>query len=217
MSGYRTPGVVAVAAVAVAAVAELSRRRLAAQLAAARHAAHHDPLTGLLNRAGLTHTWEAVSGRGITGVMVIDLDRFKPINDTYGHAAGDRVLRVIGARLTRFGWAARLGGDEFVVLYTGTSTAAAAAAAAVEAARPIRLTPTGLQVRVTASVGLALGPGPDLSAALGAADAAMYRAKTSHAPVAVYDPHRDDHPNPHTRPGSRTRDLPVDQPTEMIA
>ncbi len=92
---------------------------------AAEHAALTDPLTGLANRPAFFHRlaieWErAIRYRRPLGVLVIDLDGFKHVNDTRGHAAGDEVLRQVGASLARRlrgpDLAARLGGDEFVVL-----------------------------------------------------------------------------------------------------
>lgn len=85
------------------------------------HQANHDGLTGLLNRSGLLNrlTAELASKRPLT-VHCLDLDRFKPINDCFGHAVGDAVLQVVVARLTELacgvGLAGRIGGDEFVVV-----------------------------------------------------------------------------------------------------
>jgi len=98
-----------------------ARRTYHRQLAAARHAATHDPLTGLVNRAGLTTRADHLltAPGGVVAVAVIDLVGFKVINDTHGHDAGDQVLTTTATRLTTAaapGLAARLGGDEFTVL-----------------------------------------------------------------------------------------------------
>src|SRR5690606_25479897 len=84
------------------------------------HAATHDSLTGLANRAAFQSALRRAAGAGGHALLFIDLDRFKPVNDALGHAAGDAVLvsvaRVIADTARRTGLAARLGGDEFAVL-----------------------------------------------------------------------------------------------------
>ncbi|MFG1886464.1 GGDEF domain-containing protein [Micromonospora sp. NPDC049051] len=177
------------------------------ELAALRRAVLRDPLTGLANRAGLTQAWTHLAPAR-PYVAVIDLDGFKAVNDTHGHAAGDIVLTTIAGRLrTINAVAARLGGDEFAALIDGLDPAAVANRLAQVIAAPVDL-PTGVTVAVTASVGLAPAVG-DLPAALAAADAAMYRAKTTRAGVATFDPRRDDHTTPAAtaRPVVRVRDL----------
>ena len=153
--------------------------------------AHHDPLTGLANRARLRDRLEqelAVGRR--TGkslaVCCLDLDRFKTINDTFGHAAGDVLLREISRRLlaeTRETDAvARLGGDEFVVVQTGLDFPEAAqhlAKRLVESlAGPIEIVP-GHLATVTVSIGIAIYPedGTAVDSLLVSADLALYRAK----------------------------------------
>ncbi|WP_028569540.1 GGDEF domain-containing protein [Salinispora tropica] len=219
------PAALAAGLLLAAAVALTSRHRLRAlrhELAALRLAALLDPLTGLANRAGLTQAWTHLAPTK-PYVAVIDLDGFKPINDTHGHAAGDILLTTIAHRLHAVnGVAARLGGDEFAALICDPNPTHAAARLADTIAAPVRL-PNGATVCVTASIGLAPTAG-DLPAALAAADAAMYRAKTSNTGPALYDPARDDHttPTPGSRPGVRTRDLPTPTPwhqptTEAVA
>jgi diguanylate cyclase len=155
-----------------------------------RYLAFHDPLTGLANRALFQNRMEhalAKQSRVPTGVAVlyIDLDGFKPINDEFGHAAGDELLVAVGKRLAscvRGGdTVARIGGDEFAVLLAeldALSDASAQAVRIVEAiAAPVTL--HGKQVRVTASVGVAV---QDLESRtvgdlLRDADVAMYAAK----------------------------------------
>jgi diguanylate cyclase (GGDEF)-like protein len=160
---------------AVVAVAAYGHTRR--QLNAARHAAAHDQLTGLPNRAHLTDTW-ARNRQEISAVLLLDLDGFKPINDTHGHHAGDHVLRVVGRRLDRtVRYAARLGGDEFVVLLADEDTPSTVAVVAAAIATPIKI-PGGTTVTVTASIGAAPA-GTTLAVTLAAADSAMYLAKTS--------------------------------------
>ncbi|HVW17104.1 MAG TPA: sensor domain-containing phosphodiesterase [Solirubrobacteraceae bacterium] len=167
-----------------------------AALAAARsyeetlHAAEHDGLTGLPNRRSLLERLDRAlaSARGsdrTVAVLFVDLDRFKAINDTYGHEAGDQVLRTVAARLDaqiRPGdTVARLGGDEFVVVCEQVTAADDALDVAGRlrsaVAEPIALATQ--TVSVTACVGIALPSGPEDGARglLRDADVAMYRAK----------------------------------------
>ncbi|WP_119155592.1 sensor domain-containing diguanylate cyclase [Caldimonas tepidiphila] len=157
--------------------------RLAAQAAA-------DPLTGLLNRRELEQqlgllVQQTVPGGGQAAVMAFDLDDFKPVNDHYGHAAGDAVLKAVGERLQQQcrerDLVARLGGDEFVVVLHSVASRNAAAAIA-ERMRRTLLAPVdigGVRVCVGASIGLAMVPadGRDMDSLLKAADAGLYRAK----------------------------------------
>ncbi len=152
------------------------------------HAATHDPLTGLLNRAGFSSRFAAafaVAG-GAGSVLLVDLDGFKAVNDAHGHAAGDELLQRVAARL-RGGVRAedlvgRFGGDEFS-LYAPELRDAGRAIALGEATREALGAPYVLQagtVRIAASVGVALLDGSvELADALAAADAAAYRAKRS--------------------------------------
>lgn len=156
------------------------------------HRAHHDALTGLLNRAGLVDALEAKieqsrrDGRPLA-LFFSDLDAFKPINDTFGHAAGDRVLRGVAERLRQAvpeaAIIARMGGDEFVALVDGVTAEQALAIGqriVSGIAAPYQVngeTP----VSVGASVGIALSPDHGLLVddLLGVADAALYEAKSS--------------------------------------
>jgi diguanylate cyclase (GGDEF)-like protein len=152
-------------------------------------AARRDPVTGLPGRAGWTaQARRIMRGGGTRTVILVDLDRFKRINDTYGHAAGDELLAVTAARLRTWagraggGAAGRLGGDEFTARAARAVTDAETADLAALLARPAVLPGCGVTVPVTASVGAApVGAaacaGRGLSAALAAADAVMYRAK----------------------------------------
>ncbi len=154
-----------------------------------RHQAFHDALTGLANRSLFTNRVEhalVLRSGGIrpdVAVLFLDLDDFKGVNDTLGHAAGDTLLRGVGVRLREAlspsYTVARLGGDEFAVLIedlAGATTTIDAAERIVAALqRPFEI--EGREIFVTASVGIALGAiADDL---LRAADVAMYRAKAS--------------------------------------
>jgi diguanylate cyclase (GGDEF)-like protein len=143
--------------------------------------ATRDPLTGLLNRAGFGQITNPLSDDA--AMIFIDLDRFKAINDTFGHASGDRVLEELANRLRwtcRSGdLVARLGGDEFAVLipHAGPEVAERVAQSILESiALPL---PAGLgPTHVTASVGVAhFAEQRSLSEALAAADRAMFAAK----------------------------------------
>ena len=160
----------------------------------------HDPLTGLPNRTLLFERLEQAAthlapGRQI-GVLLIDLDGFKLVNDALGHDTGDELLRAVAARITHIvregDLVARLGGDEFAVLCAdldGIDDATEVAERLAEALRsPFDLDP--VQMYVTASIGITLHDGPASSprALLRAADIAMYAAKDEgRARYQVYD------------------------------
>jgi diguanylate cyclase (GGDEF)-like protein len=160
----------------------IERRRTDDEL---RHQALHDSLTGLPNRTLLLdRLTQALAHRsGDVGVLFIDLDRFKEINDSLGHAVGDELLEAVGERLAatvRLGdTVARLSGDEFAVVCDvsgGLPHAEIARRAANALREPFLL--SGEQHFVTASVGVAVGaPGMDADELIGNADAAMYAAK----------------------------------------
>ena len=155
--------------------------------------AEHDALTGQANRARLRAAFEQLvedNERPEMALLFIDLDRFKPINDTFGHEAGDHVLITLAERLRaavrQRDVVCRYGGDEFVLLLWDAGDQRAAArrvAGEVLAAlrRPIPL--FGGAAQVSGSVGVALYPqhARDLDALLGAADGAMYLAKAAGA------------------------------------
>jgi diguanylate cyclase (GGDEF)-like protein len=168
--------------------AEAEIAHLQAELAAERHAASHDPLTGLPNRRAFYRLAAALladAGRRPLIAVVLDLDDFKQVNDRYGHAAGDHVLISVAERLAAFAGdnlVARLGGDEFAGLLVSPTVDRrwidhASRRLCEMLAAPI---PLGtLTLRVTASVGLAPVTGPtQLTEALREADAAMYQAKS---------------------------------------
>jgi len=150
-----------------------------------------DPLTGLFNRRyASSRLGQALDGLAAGGepvsVALIDIDHFKRINDTWGHAAGDAVLEGFAARIMRemraIDIAARFGGEEFVLIFSGTQ-----ANEALEAAERVRAavardafeSPEGA-LGVTVSVGVAEAwPGDDVEDLIGRADAALYEAKAS--------------------------------------
>ncbi len=159
--------------------------------------ARTDVLTGLANRKMLgERTAEAVQ-EGPVALVLLDLDRFKEVNDTLGHHVGDQLLAVVARRLEsslRPGdTVARLGGDEFGLLLPGAGHELAAKAA--ERARATLAEPFvlgGLLVDVAASAGIAVSPehGTDVDELLQRADVAMYLSKES-GDVEIYDPARD--------------------------
>ncbi len=164
----------------------LGRERDAASL---RHAASHDALTGLANRSRFFEHLERSLGDASTGplvgVLYIDLDEFKPVNDRLGHGAGDRVLIEVARRLrhvTREGdLVARLGGDEFAVLCSGLPDLAVVRAVAERLSQAMRV-PIAIgdeSVRVGATVGIAVAPPGTCSIdeLVDAADGALYVAK----------------------------------------
>ncbi len=151
-----------------------------------RHEAVHDPLTGLANRTLLRDRLEHALARSerkgsATGVMFVDLDNFKQVNDAYGHATGDAVLVELGRRLRTAvrpaDTVARLGGDEFVVVCEEVNEQSALALGGrLQDAIRLPLTVGGVNHWLSASIGITLGQ-TDPDALLGNADAAVYRAK----------------------------------------
>ena len=157
-----------------------------------KDAAHSDPLTGLANRLLLdVHLQHAIktARRDQSGfaLLLIDLDKFKPVNDTYGHAIGDDVLRAVAQRLRKtvreMDTVARLGGDEFVIVLRSVSNhndvELVAKKITLAIAQPIKV--LGVPIEIGASVGIALFE-PGLTALgdlLRRADSAMYEVKKS--------------------------------------
>ncbi|MFN0090838.1 MAG: diguanylate cyclase domain-containing protein [Acidimicrobiales bacterium] len=163
-----------------------------------RWQAEHDPLTGLANRSTLMNRLDqALETSARTGaevaLLLMDLNRFKEVNDEFGHVAGDELLREVADRLRSCLRAsdlvARLGGDEFAILLTraGDQRAAEEAAGRLGAvcAKPVPI--EGTAVVVAAATGIALAPqhGCDAASLLRRADAAMYEAKRAGAPYRV--------------------------------
>jgi diguanylate cyclase len=182
------------------------RRLLDAERRRALHDSLHDALTGLPNRTLLLDRFgqalRAAKRTGsTTGLLLIDLDRFKEINDTFGHQYGDALLTQIGARLRsamrESDTLARLGGDEFAVLLPDITDLSAATALAAKLRRSLE-TPflvDGIALDVEASVGVVLSGehGMDPTLLLQRADIAMYVAKARKLGVFAYDPEVDLH------------------------
>jgi diguanylate cyclase (GGDEF)-like protein len=167
------------------------------------HQALHDALTGLPNRTLFADRVRQAIGTPEDGlpvvVLLIDLDRFKDINDTLGHHVGDLVLRKVGSRLQQElppdHVIARLGGDEFAILAPGIAdryTALGLASRVVEVLER-SLTLEGLDLDVTGSIGVAISPdhGDEPGVLLQRADVAMYAAKAARSGVELYTPDRD--------------------------
>ena len=152
-----------------------------------RHQALHDPLTGMANRTLFqTRVRDALSaGREGVGVLFIDLDDFKTVNDSLGHVAGDELLRAVAGRVAECirpgDLAARLGGDEFAVLVQGMDDSRAATMVASRIVERLRqpFHVLGVEVMARASIGIATGDDGEFAAddILRNADEAMYTAK----------------------------------------
>jgi len=165
--------------------------------------AYRDQLTGLANRAQFSELLSAAiaaagPGTGTVSILVMDLDRFKYVNDTLGHGVGDHVLRQVAGRLINVvptsACVARLGGDEFAVLLTGEAAVkvvdcAKAIVTALE--RPVLY--EGQPLDVGTSVGIARFPlhGRDARTIVRNADAAMYVAKRNKTGLAIYNAYYD--------------------------
>lgn len=147
--------------------------------------ANHDALTGLRNRECFDAALGALLPAGPVGVLFLDLDLFKTINDTYGHAAGDGVLKAVASRLRgavrSSDLVSRFGGDEFAVLLADVQDRAALECLAAKASQAIEapIDLGGVEVSVRAAVGIAMAPedGHEREALLAFADAAMYASK----------------------------------------
>jgi diguanylate cyclase (GGDEF)-like protein len=170
------------------------------------HAAMHDALTGLANRKLLVERMAEAGGESLRSgrpiaLCLLDLDRFKEVNDTLGHHTGDRLLEIAAARLLRAvrpeDTVARLGGDEFAVLVREVGDAGRA----LETARRVRDVLSepfhldDMTLSVEASVGVAMYPThcDDVTRLLQLADVAMYQAKEDRTGVELYRPERDVH------------------------
>ena len=159
------------------------RTRSAAQIA---HLAYHDLLTDLPNRALLRERFEAALQGGRCAVLCLDLDGFKAVNDTLGHAVGDALLRAVAERLRRLLRAgdstlARLGGDEFAVVIAGERDDAAAVAIRMIKGVSTPFEILGHVVTISTSIGIASAPadGSTPGELLRHADMALYQAKAS--------------------------------------
>lgn len=194
------------AAVAAALTVLLALLRLVVSLrqeqivVASRREARTDELSGLPNRRALREHARQVltTHEGPVALLLLDLDRFKEVNDALGHAVGDQLLGIVAARLRHLlrqgELIARLGGDEFALLTVDTDAEAARHVAArirTALAAPVTIGTSVLQVQ--ASIGIAVHPdhGRDLEELLQVADIAMYRAKRTRTGHHVYAPTED--------------------------
>jgi diguanylate cyclase (GGDEF)-like protein/PAS domain S-box-containing protein len=170
-----------------------------AETEALQYQALHDPLTGLANRTFLRDRLEQAVRAGERelrphGVLLLDLDGFKDINDAFGHAAGDTVLKEVARRirgvLRKVDTVARLGGDEFAVVPFGPTDVPRAVVIADKIGQALRapMLLDGQPVEVTASIGIAVHPqhGDSADALLRHADVAMYAAKRARSGYCVY-------------------------------
>jgi diguanylate cyclase (GGDEF)-like protein/PAS domain S-box-containing protein len=171
----------------VIAVRDLQARKEAEQHI--HYLAHHDALTALPNRSHFNQRVDqeiaALAGGERLAVLCLDLDRFKEVNDLFGHAAGDTVLQTVAARVTAVlgerQMMARLGGDEFAVLLPGIASPAAASRVAESILEALRTTSDTPETNsISTSIGIALYPddATDRQSLLTCADTALYRAKT---------------------------------------
>jgi diguanylate cyclase (GGDEF)-like protein len=184
--------------------ASLERARLVEELRyevdSKSHQATHDMLTGLPNRMlFLTRAAAALGESDGVAIVLLDIDSFKDVNDTLGHAIGDRLLCEVSERLLRAvsgrATVARLGGDEFALVIADVTEPQRAVAIVNdlnnEMSRPIKM--DGLTLAVTASAGIAMAPehGDDVALLLQRADIAMYLAKERRSTVEVYSVEQD--------------------------
>ncbi len=167
----------------------------------AEHRAKHDPLTGLLNRSELFRQLDeslvdATANDLVLGVLFLDLDRFKAINDSLGHEVGDELLMIVADRLRSTvrstDVVARLGGDEFVILCRGLLHGDSVVATARQILKRFRepISLNGKEHVVSTSIGVAIakaGDNREPDALVSDADAAMYRAKETKTGYAVFD------------------------------
>ena len=176
--------------------------RLRRQMEEIQHRALYDQLTELPNRDLFRdRVAQAIEvarrERGAVGVMFLDVDHFKEINDTLGHESGDELLRAVATRLRgqmRAGETlARLGGDEFAILCIGGADDALLLAERLHRAlqEPFTVRDLPLEVAVSAGIAAFPGHGDEVDAVLRHADVAMYLAKSSHAGTALYDAAQD--------------------------
>ncbi|WP_322766472.1 diguanylate cyclase domain-containing protein [Frankia sp. Cr1] len=164
-----------------------------------RHQGRHDALTGLPNRAAFVRRLHGITEDGAVStfaVLLIDLDRFKPLNDTYGHDVGDEVLRIIGARLARVSGAQdvvyRLGGDEFAVVLRdvdGPQARGVADRLLAAIRQPMSVGATLVSVDATVGIAVAEPAEGHPEVAVRNADLAMLRAKRAgHGRQSVFVP-----------------------------
>jgi diguanylate cyclase (GGDEF)-like protein len=163
--------------------------RLAHSIEQLTHQATHDALTGLLNRRGVFEALEALIGAADSiqpvGVLFLDLDRFKAVNDTLGHRGGDHFLRIVADRIERCigatGVAGRIGGDEFIVALPGADEQTTVAVAhQLQGVLGQAIHAAGRELPSSVSIGIAHAPthGANVSEVLANANVALYQAKS---------------------------------------
>ncbi|MEN1974114.1 putative bifunctional diguanylate cyclase/phosphodiesterase [Cellulomonas sp. P4] len=169
------------------------------QLATSRIEARTDPLTGVANRRALIEAVaDASDGEGGAALLIVDLDKFKDVNDRFGHAVGDAVLVAVAARLDEAvagrGLLARLGGDEFAVVLPGSDAPAAVRVAqrlAATVAEPVDVADRTIHVASSIGVACTALEGRAQGELLRRADAAMYLAKRAGGGIRVFDHEAD--------------------------
>jgi diguanylate cyclase (GGDEF)-like protein/PAS domain S-box-containing protein len=186
----------------VGVIEDVTERRRAEERIA--HLAHHDPLTDLPNRAAFVEHLAATLARAEKAsdhfaVLCIDLDRFKEVNDVFGHSVGDALLREVARRLNEAAgeaFLARLGGDEFTIVVAEGSQPSTAEALADRLIATVadNLEICGQRLRIGLSIGVAIYPadGADAATIVANADAALYRAKSEgRATIRFFDSDMD--------------------------
>ncbi|MFD1912959.1 GGDEF domain-containing protein [Halodurantibacterium flavum] len=182
-TGLVTVGLYMIGSVVLGSMMAAARRQVRRE-EVLRAAAHKDPLTGLLNRRGLEHALNLLPPDQPRALLIVDVDHFKQINDSFGHPVGDIVLQGLSARIgelaRRGDILARFGGEEFAMVLSPVTAAAAAEIAerlrrAIEA-RPFEAGQAALHVTVSIGGVFRSGEG-DLTDAVRAADRALYAAK----------------------------------------
>jgi diguanylate cyclase (GGDEF)-like protein len=156
------------------------------------HRARHDHLTGLSNRTGLVDAIETrlkspIDDNQAFALLFLDLDNFKMVNDSFGHAAGDRLLKLVAGRIRQLvrpsDLVARIGGDEFLVLADGLTgeQALELGQRLISGVATLYDLGDGISTRVGLSIGIATAPehGRDFASLVAVADAALYKAKSS--------------------------------------
>ena len=203
---WRLGAGLAVLYVVLACISWSTTRRLRRQAAQSAHDALHDPLTGLPNRELFRLRLEETIRQGVpASVVLVDLDRFKEVNDALGHHAGDELIRVVArclsAAIRTDDDVARLGGDEFGLLLAGIDSHRDAEDLLRRVCDEL-LTQTvldGVPLAVEASFGVAMYPrhGRDVETLLRSADTAMYQGKRGTQGIVVYDPSNASAPSHH--------------------